>query len=57
MNKQLSNVISSSFILLKSNIDNNGIFLTHLTNNLPLEKYKDKKVNVKPCRDEIQQFF
>lgn len=38
-------------------IDNNGIFLTHLANNLPLEKYKDKKVNVKPCRDEIQQFF
>lgn len=34
-----------------------GIFLTHLTNNLPLEKYKDKKVNVKPCGDEIQQFF
>ncbi|KAL0595152.1 retrotransposable element ORF2 protein [Plecturocebus cupreus] len=26
----------------KSTNDNNGIFLTHLTNNLPLEKYKDK---------------
>lgn len=32
------------------------MYLTHLANNLPLEKY-NKKVNVKPCRDEIQQFF
>lgn len=37
--------------------DNNGIFLTPLTNNLPLEKYKDKKVNVSPAEMKCDSFF
>lgn len=26
------------------------------TNNLLLEKYNDKKISVKPCRDEVPRF-